>query len=242
MKKFTSLFFVILHFLSCKKQESQINLAVTSSLLPVFQEIVANYDDKNTINFKLISSSSGVLSHQIISGAPYDIFFSANDDYCQLVKEQLQSLQKSTPLAKGNLVRVINTKLLGSQKWSEVHRIAIANPKLAPYGTLAVDYFEKKGIYESLKEKFIYGQNVNQVLQYLITGSVPVAFLSKSTVINADLDTSKFSIEEIGDPEVESIIHSYLIIKESAPLKGFLSFIDSDKGKSLLSKYGYVPL
>lgn len=242
MRKFIFLFFVLLQFLSCKKQESQNHLAVTSSLLPVFQELTAVFNNKNAIEISLISSSSGVLSSQIVNGAPFDAFFSADDKYCQFVKNSLKLAQSSQTLVTGDLIMIKNKQLLKNKSWNETTSIAIANPKLAPYGNLAERYLKKQVDYKTLSQKLVYGQNVNQVLQYVLTESVAVAFLSKATVSNTNLDRSKFEIEEITDPKLETIKHTFLVIKPNEALNQFINFLSSNEAKDILSKYGYVPL
>ncbi len=228
--------------MSCGKQDSQICLAVTSSLLPVFQEVVSVFNAENDSDIKIVSASSGNLSHQIINGAPFDIFFAADYAYSQFVKEKLQLSSSIGQLAKGTLVRVANTELLSQKPWFDAEYIAIANPKLAPYGAATMGFLRKRNDFNSIQNRLIMGQNVNQVLQYLITENVPVAFLSKSTIINANLDRSKFQVKEIEVLSPNEIIHSYVTIKSSTTLEAFLSFLESEQGNVMLSKYGYVPL
>ncbi len=242
MKKIGLLFFVLLHFLSCKKQEPKIKLAVTSSLLPVFKEIVVEYKAENSLEIDIIHSSSGKLSSQLVHGAPYDIFFSADDVYCQFVKQQLQLPQKSRPLAKGNLVMVSNKKALQTKEWYKADRIGIANPVLAPYGKLSEDYLKTLSFYNAIKGHLIYGQNVNQVLQYLQTENVEVAFLSKANFVAANFNTQTFEITEIDVAGLQEIIHTSLVIRSSTEVDKFLTFLDSHLARKVLSKYGYVPL
>ncbi len=242
MKKIVLLFFVLLHFLSCKKQEPKIKLAVTSSLFPVFEDLVSQYELENNIEIHLIHSSSGKLSSQLVHGAPYDVFFSADDSYCQFIKGKLSLSEESILLAKGNLVKVSNRKLLQQKKWDDGYRIGIANPKVAPYGKLSAQFLESLPNYDLIKQKLVYGQNVNQILQYLLTENISVAFLSKANVIAAQLDSALFIVEDINTTDLQDIVHTYLLINDDIGIRQFIAFVEGEKGSAILNKYGYVPL
>lgn len=242
MEKFAVFFFVIIHFLSCKKQETKIQLAVTSSLLPVFEAFLEDYDSKRGEKMQLIHSSSGKLSQQIVNAAPYATFFSASDIYSQFVKKELKLPYESQPFAKGKLVMVINKKQLQNKKWMQASRIGIANPRLAPYGELAEIYLKASPYYSQFKGKLIYGQNVNQVLQYLLTKNISVGILSKANVFSAHLDDNIFEIIDLDTHSFKEIIHTKLILKPSNHLTHFLSYLKSDAAKQILTTYGYVPL
>lgn len=220
-------------------------MAVTSSLQPVFEELLAVYRLENTKNyqlFELVHASSGNLASQIAHGASYIIFFSAEDSYCEFVQRKLQLRQQSTAFAKGTLVRISNKKLLQENKWDQSEHIAIANPKVAPYGKLAEAYLKEQTNYEHIKHKVVYGQNVNQVLQYMLTKNVEVSFLAKGMVSSSKIDTTEFDITDVYTNTIQDIIHTYIILKPSKELEDFLEFLKTPKAKAVLNNYGYVPL
>jgi molybdate transport system substrate-binding protein len=136
------------------------------------------------IHIKWVTASSAILAQQIQNGAPYDIFLSANAQYV----DRLQAAGKLdagsvAPYAVGRVAilwrdgRQHEIKDL-AQNW--VRFVALPNPKLAPYGVAAQETLEHAGIWEFVRQKAVYGENVRQTLQLFESGNADAVITSDS--------------------------------------------------------------
>ncbi len=164
-----------------------LHIAVASSMRPVLSKVVSMFEKKNKdVHVKLSFGSSGNLYGQILGGAPYDIFISANAVYPEKLVEKGYALKDSyTKFARGRLViftiRDLNLSA-GLDVLKEVARIVIANPRHAPYGRAAVEVLKRYGIYDELRGKLIYGSNVAQAFQFVVSGGAEAGLVAFSLV------------------------------------------------------------
>ena len=238
--------FFVLILLVCSVAHAQtLKIAAAANLRYVLEEIKTSYllahpGASVVVNF----SSSGALIQQIINGADYDLFMSADNTFPVKLKEQGAASGEIKTYALGKLVLWSNTldlsKGLAVLATPTVKRIAIAKPELATYGDRAIQCLKSAGLYDKVKDKIVYADNISQTAQFAQTGNADVAFLALSLTLTPEMKGSVYTV----DPKsYQTVEQTMVLVKKwkanpSAPL--FMKFVLGDVCKSLFEKYGYV--
>ncbi len=238
---------LLLASISCHQAnegENKVSIAAAANLQFVIPELMEAFTKESGIDCTVSISSSGKLTAQITEGAPFDLFLSADMYYPNYLFQQGFGSKEPEVYAKGILVlwsmKKMNLTLEGLAD-PQIKHIALANPELAPYGISAKELLIKKGIWEMLQGKFVFGESVSQTNQYIYTGVAEVGFTSKSSVLDQNLKSKGVWIE-IPPTEYKEISQGILILKNSEQREGaqkFYNFIFSVKGREILKKYGY---
>ena len=238
--------FLFLHFSACKEEEKdKLRIATAANMQFAIKEIVSEFDKKYGLKSEIILGSSGKLTAQIKEGAPYDIFLSANMKYPNELYNSNFSIDKPLIYAHGKLVIWSFSKQISSVQDIEsidFEKIAIANPKNAPYGIASLEFLKSFEFYEGIKSKLVYGESISQVNQFVFSKAADAGFTSKSVVLSTDLKHQGNWIEI--DENKHSPIQQGIIILKNAKsklelAKKFSDFIFSKEGKTILEKYGY---
>lgn len=250
VKNFVFTFFLstlALVSISCHRAnegKKKIAVAAAANLQFVIPELMEEFTKESGIDCTVSVSSSGKLTAQITEGAPFDLFLSADMYYPNYLFQQGFGSKEPEVYAKGILVlwsmKKMNLTLEGLTD-PEIKHIAIANPELAPYGIPAKELLIKKGIWDVLQDKLVFGESVSQTNQFIYTGVAEVGFTSKSSVLDENLKSKGVWIE-IPPDEYEEISQGILVLKNSEYREGaqkFYNFIFSARGKEILKKYGY---
>lgn len=237
-------FFQSCSVFTSKDSLDQITVVASSSFSRAFEELTKAYTTKNRAIVIMSYDATQNIAKQIENGAPFDVFVSADIEViAKLRTENLIVRESEKIFARGSLVLWLppSSKLkiskLEDLSNSDITRIAIANPEIAPYGRAAVDTLKKMNLWEKVKDKVIYGQNVTQVKQYAETGNVDVAFVALAIVKD-----SQGTIIEVDEGLHQPLDNSIAIIKDSESKEAaqkFIDFVLSDEGKAILKKYGY---
>jgi len=243
------LFFVFATLLfSChqNKKEQNLKIAVAANMQFAMQEISKAYTSTTNTPCQLIISSSGKLTAQIKEGAPYDIFVSANMKYPNELYKNGNSIKPPEIYAYGKLVMFTafdNLNLtIENLNNSTIKHIALANPKMAPYGSAALTTLKHYGIFPMVKEKLVYGESIAQTNQFIISKAAEIGFTAKSVVLSDNLK-GKGSWIEIDSNIYSPIKQGVVIINNNKGnienTKSFYNFLFSKQAKSILKKYGY---
>jgi len=225
-------------------------IAVASNLSLPLTEIVAQYEETNKQSIRLTLGSSGNLATQIVQGAPYGLFISANRQYIDLLLEHGIHINSITPFGVGDIGMFIpeNSQLSEITSIDEVinalifrnyRKIAIANPELSPHGFAAVEALHNAGMWAIESSRVIQADSVSLVIPFALSGSVDMAIIPYSYM---QLDELKQNGKYIPIPATYyTPINQYLIeLKSDNPqLSAFKKFLLSDLSKNILSKYGY---
>ena len=231
---------------------SRITVAVASNMIYALPELKKEfYKIHPNIKIREIISGSSKLTSQIKHNAPYDIFMSANMTYPNSLYKENYTIEKPYIYAKGKLALLSYKKHNFSDiskllKSSQIKRIAIANPKLAPYGKASIEYLKNLKIYEEIKHKFIYAQSVSQTLLYTLNAS-DIGIVALSSLKSDKLKKYKENINYIKlDNKLYTSISQGIVIlkiaKNNNEAKAFYDFILSKKAKEIFIKYGYEVL
>lgn len=248
---------ILLLFSSCgpssspaesQKKREKITIAVAANVQFAMQELEAAFEQEHDVAIETVISSSGKLAAQVMQGAPYSIFLSANLDYPQAVQEAGYGSEALKTYAYGALVLwsrkniQLDTNLQLLQHPS-IDKIAIANPRNAPYGAEAINALKYYGIYEQVEGKLAYGESIAQTNQYILSKAVDLGITAKSAVL-APAIQGKGEWLELSSKAYQPIEQGAMITKygmKHAPeaCKKFWDFLFSPKARSILLKYGY---
>jgi molybdate transport system substrate-binding protein len=191
--------------------------------------------------------ASGKFYAQIKNGAPFQLLLSADDEKpAQLIKDGLA-------VADSRFTYAIGTLVLWSAKIGIVDargdvlakghfgKIAIANPKLAPYGSAAMEVLTKLGILKTISSKFVQGENISQAFQFVSTGNAELGFVALSQIMK-DGKISSGSAWIVPGALHSPIRQDAVLLspgKDSAAAKALLNYLKSDKSKRIIRSYGY---
>lgn len=245
------LYFVILIFitpLSCKNQRSDtaLKIAVAANTQYAMNIVAHEFSKEHNIQCDLIVGSSGKLTAQIIEGAPYDIFISADMKYPQLLTDRKVTHGSIAIYAKGKLVcwslqNRANTQL-HSLSPKKVDHFAIANPDLAPYGVAAKEALSYYQLLPEIKDKLVFGESISQTNQFIITEAATAGLTAKSVVLSPQMKDRGYWTE-VDSNAYQAIQQGMVIIRHKKSnlslAKQFFDFVLSPKGKSILREYGY---
>ena len=236
-----------------------IRIAAAANLSDVLPDIIEGYKaDRNLPDqeIEVTFASSGKLYSQIISGAPYDIFLSANQDFpAQLLDEMFKGDTSHTPFTytQGQLSIYSATKSVGGLnqttltdllKREDRSKITIANPELAPYGESAKVYLESQNLYDALtaQKRLIQAENIGQAFQYAHTGSVDYGFVAHSQVIAMKATPEHFYLlPSTSYPAIlQDGIVTTKVTTDKANATDFIDYLRSPAGQAYFSKAGYL--
>lgn len=192
--------------------------------------------------------SSGKLTAQIQHNAPYDMFMAANMLYPNTLYQKGFATTKPRIYAQGSLALITTKKHaldngIKSIMGDSIKRIAIANPKTAPYGKASIEALQNAKIYESIKKKLIYGESISQTLTYAMKGA-NFGFIATSSLYAPQLAHFTKGKEWI---EVDSTLYTpidqgVVILKkgsDKASAQAFYDFLFSQEAKTIFKKFGY---
>ena len=239
-------YFLSILFFSCdSSSEQQLNIAVATSMETVAKAMCKEFTREKGIACTCISGSSGKLMAQISAGAPYDIFLSANSAYTQKLYNQELS---GAPIhfANGRLLLWSAMENVETSMESllnqDVQHIALANPRLAPYGLAALEVLQHFQLLDKLQAKLVFGENLAQSNQFILSGAAELGFTSLSTFFGDD-KRLKGKWVEVDSRAYSPIQHTGVLVYNAKETekegKAFLNFIASEKGRGILEKWGY---
>lgn len=198
---------------------------------------------------RVILGGSGKLMVQISNGAPYGLFMSADMAYPEALYKAKIATTKPVVYAKGALAYLSvkpqdfseGAKLLTSEK---IRRIAIANPKTAPYGLAAVEALKHAGVYEAVKSKFVYGESVSQTVSYAITAA-DIGIVAKSSLYSVHMAQYKEGTNwKAVYPKLYTPIKQGIVLlktgEKNPSYRAFYDFMLSKPAQEILQRYGYL--
>ena len=199
---------------------------------------------------KLSLGSSGNFFSQIQNGAPYDLYFSADIRYPQKLVETGHAVAESFyRYAIGRIVVwAANQSSIHVERGLEIlldphiRKIAIANPKHAPYGRAAVAAMEHAQVYDRIKDKLVLGENISQAAQFVESGAADVGIIALSLALAPPMQALGHYWEIPADayPPIEQGAVMLMGGKNQERAKAFLSFIQGAEGQTIMKRYGFV--
>ena len=242
------------------EQNQTLRIAAAANLSDVLPEIIAGYKtDKNlpAQEIEVSYASSGKLYAQITSGAPYDIFLSANQEFpAKLAKEKLDNANSADEAThqpftyiQGQLALYSVNKSLDGLNATSLNellmnesdsKITIANPELAPYGKSAQAYLQAQNIFDTLTEqnRIIQAENIGQAFQYAHTGNVDYGFVAQSQLTAIKAKPEQFYT--LAPDSYPAILQDGIVLNNNTAATDFSNYLRSPAGQQYFSKAGYL--
>jgi len=227
----------------------EIKIAVASNFYPTMKELVTHFESitpnsDTTNNIVLISGSSGKHYAQILNGAPFDLFFSADKLRPNMLeKEEVFNNQSRFTYALGKLAlwspfnEYVDSD--GQVLYNDDFRfIAIANPRIAPYGIASKETLTSMNLWQDMEEKLVRGENIAQTFQFAKSGNAKLGFVSYSQILSLN-SSSEGSYWLVPQDMYQPIEQQAILLKDSSLGKDFLSFIKSNEALDIIKRNGY---
>ena len=233
---------------SCQQNTfKKLTIATAANMQFAMEALTQAFMTQTGIECETIVSSSGKLTAQIIEGAPFDVFVSADMKFP--VKLFEKGITTSTPkiYAYGKLVlwSMYDGKLPTIEQLNnpEIKHIALANPKTAPYGVAALEVLEHHQILDQVKPKLVYGESIAQANQFITSKAAAVGFTAKAVVVSPQIK-GKGKWIELDTAIYTPIAQGIVILKNdkatNEKAQQFYEFLFSEKGKNILTTFGYL--
>jgi molybdate transport system substrate-binding protein len=225
--------------------QKKLYVAAAADLAPAFEELGRSFEQETGIQVVYSFGSTGTLAKQIENGAPMDLFAAANIEFIDGLAQKGLIIPDTRALyARGRIT--IWTKADSRLKLEKledladagVGKIGIANPEHAPYGLAAREALQSVGVWEAVKPKLVFGENVRQTLQYAETGNVDVSILALSLSVQSK---GRWTLipEELHKPLDQALA----VIKSSTheqQARQFAAYINGARGRPIMRKYGFI--
>lgn len=249
MLRFRELLGLALLLLAGLARADVVSVAVASNFLEPLREIASAFESASGHRVSVSAGSTGKLYAQIVNGAPYDIFLSADAERPGLLEARgLARSGTRKTYAIGRLVLWSSDPAFAGDNCADVlpkiesRRLAIANPELAPYGYAAKEYLLRIGEWKILQGNMVYGENIGQALSFAATGNASVALIAASQLARASALNPTCAIP------IDASLHSPILQQavmlqkaaDSAAVALFFEFLDSPPAQGIIADYGFA--
>jgi molybdate transport system substrate-binding protein len=248
LKNFAAIALISFAVQSQAQQANKIRIAAASDLKFALDSVAAIFKKTNPGIVDITYGSSGKFFEQLSNGAPFDIFFSADISYPTQLKEKKFALSEVYPYGIGRIV--LWSKKLDPEKdgmnillQSSIKKIAIANPAHAPYGKRAEEALVNYKLFESVKEKLVYGENISQTAQFVTTGAADIGIVALSLALSPNMKKENGKYFLIPENSHQPLVQGVVIMHHAEGndlAKVFLEFVKGDTATAILQHFGFT--
>ena len=221
-------------------------VAAAANLQPAFDEMDPLFEEETGTKVTFSYGSTVALAQQIEAGLPADLFVAADvEDVDRLREKGLLIEDTQQVYARGRLALASSTKAgvtvseLEDLLRPEVEKIAIADPEIAPYGRAAEEALRSAGLWDEVKPKLVYGQNVSAATEYVRSGNAEAGLVALSLVIQEPAVTYVTVDDSLHQP-IQQALAVIRGAKNEELARRFETFIRGPEGRTVLEKYGFV--
>jgi molybdate transport system substrate-binding protein len=227
----------------------ELTVAAAADIKPALEDIAAKFKAESGITVRASYGSSGNFFQQLQSGAPFDLFLSANTDYPKKLETAgLTTANTYYEFARGSIVLMVPydskidlTEGLHALLTPAVKKVAIADPSHAPYGQAAVAAIKSMKIYDWVAPRIVNGENVSQAASFVLSGGADIGIVAKSLAL-APAAAKRARFVEVPAGLYPPILQAMVVLKSSknqdAATK-FESYMRTDGAKAILKQYGF---
>jgi len=224
------------------------SVAVAANMKDAFTAINSAFIASGKPEMRIVYGSSGNFASQIMNGAPFNLFISADESYPLELYKNGKTVDAGKVYAIGKLVmltknssgiKLYTDKTELARVIAKANKIAIAKPELAPYGRAAVEYLKAVGLWDVAKDKLVYADNIGMATMFVSTGAADLGFTALSLAKSPELvkDTSYLLLDE---SLYEPIKQRMVLIKGAPPeVSDLYQFMQSTKARQILLQSGY---
>lgn len=230
-------------------RSAQVTVAVAANFVETLEHLRPEFESTSGHSLRMVVGSTGKLYAQIINGAPFDVFLSADQERPQRLEEAGLVVPASRfTYATGKLIlwsaEASRDLTNGAQalRAADFRRLAIPNPELAPYGAAAREVLRKMGLWQKLQGRIVMGENVGQTYSLVASGNAEIGFISQSSYLSKNVKQSGvFWVPPISDHA--PIRQDAVILKRAsgnAAAPAFAAFLKGGSALKVLTRFGYV--
>jgi molybdate transport system substrate-binding protein len=233
-----------------RTRQQEIRIAAAADLQFAMQDLAAQFEQRAGTKVDISYGSSGNLYSLIQNGAPVDLFFSADLQYPK--KLEAEGFAEPGTLYIYAVGRLVIWTPPGSKVevardgWKaildpRVRKIAIANPDYAPYGRAALEALQKTGLYQQVKAKLVYGENISQAAQFVQSGNAQAGIIAMSLALSPAMKDGKYwEIPPAMFPQIEQAAILIKSTKNTEYAKAFLEFVKGPAGRGIIFNHGFA--
>lgn len=245
MKKNHFLKILIILFISLFRSPTmakagEVRIAAAANFMEPLKAIADTFEKQTGHKTILTFASTGKIYAQIKNGAPFDIFFAADITRPKLLEEEGLAIAGSRfTYACGELVlwspKEGYVDNLGKVLEGDFKRLAIANPKLAPYGEAAQNVLEAMGLWKKLQGRMVFGEDIGQIFQFVGSENAQLGFVAYSQIKKEGRGSFWIVPQKLYKPIEQQVV----LIKDTPAAREFLKFIKSGESLTIIKNYGY---
>lgn len=238
---------IALSVLSSVCSAQTVHVAVAANFTQAMNQIVTQFESMSGHDVVVSLGSSGKLFAQIQHGAPFDVLLSADQEKPMALEQEGRTVPESRfTYAIGELALWSSNETLIDQSpavlsQNTFHKLALANPKLAPYGAAAVEVLTKMALLETTQHKWVQGENITQAYQFVATGNAELGFVALSQIMQ-DGQIKKGSYWRVPSDWHSPIRQDAVLLdkgRTNPAALALLAFLKSTEGKEIIQSYGY---
>lgn len=239
-------FITTLALWACSANADTVQLAVAANFANPVKQIAADFEQTTGHKTLISTGATGKFYAQIINGAPFEVLLAADDEIpAKLEREGHTQPGTRFTYAIGRLVLwspkvgVVDSEGAVLKK-GDFRHLALANPKVAPYGKAAVETMKALGLYETLSPRFVLGENIAQTQQFIATGNAELGFVALSQVlVNGHIEGSSWTVPLSLHTAIRQDVVLLAKGKGNPAATAFLTFLKSEKSKAIIRSFGY---
>jgi molybdate transport system substrate-binding protein len=228
--------------------KTEVVVAAAADLKFAMDSLITIFSKNNPdIDIKVVYGSSGNFFQQIGNGAPFDLFFSADIEYPNELKEKGLTLSAIHLYGTGQLVlwsRTIDpaTDKMNTLLSAAIKKIAIANPAHAPYGKRAEESLRYYQLYDKIKDKLVMGENIAQTAQYAQSGAADIGIIALSLALSPAMQQTGGKYWLIPAESHQALQQGFVLLPHAKDNKGaalFTTFITTPEARVILKSFGF---
>lgn len=225
------------------QQRRVLTVAAASDVRPAFEELVVEFEEIEKVDVRFVFGSSGQLKEQILNGAPFDVFASANAQFVDdIVAGDRGDVDTQVHYASGRLAVIVRNGValpdeLGQLVSTQYARVAIANPDHAPYGVAAKQILVGAGVWGEIASRVVRGENVADAVRFVTSGNADVGIVALSLV--GDLPHRALDVAFHEPLRQTAVVTSQAT--DPALARRFIELLQSKTAARVLEKYGFGP-
>ncbi len=225
-------------------------VAAASDLKFALEEVAANFERQTGQTLRLLFGSSGHFKTQILQGAPFHLFLSADESFVFELDAAGKTVDRGRAYAIGRIGIMVAADsplkpdgelrdLAAALKDGRLQKFAIANPAHAPYGARAMEALKHAGVWEAIQPRLVYGENISQAAQFALSGSTQGGIVAQSLALAPALARSgRFSL--IPEHWHQPLKQRMVLVKEAPPAaRAFYDYIGTPAAQAVMKRYGF---
>jgi molybdate transport system substrate-binding protein len=223
----------------------QIRVAVASNFADAAEAIARHFEEISEHRVVLVFGSTGKHYAQILNGAPFEVFFAADERHPRLLESEGLTVPGSRfTYAKGRLALWsleegyvdIEGRVL---ERGDFRHLAIANPRLAPYGAAAQEVLQARGLWEELQRRLVRGENIGQTFQFVRSGNAELGFIALSQLTSPVQTPKEGSHWMVPETLHAPILQQAVVLRDTQAARAFSGYFRTQEARSIIQSYGY---